>query len=285
MKSLSTALRLLMEFTGDQPVLGVGELAERSGLPKGQVSKILSTFRNHGVLTQDPATRRYSVGLAAFALGSRFVNHHPLSREALPILRRIVEQTGHSGRLSIMGGEKVVYLLQSEGPLLIDTGWRVGTFLPLHATTAGKVALAFLEPERVDELLGKEAPQAITPSTITDPEEVRSQLAAIRRTGYGISLGETTQGLGTLGVPVFGRDNGVLAVLGIAFPIQVVPRSDMPRLAAVLHGYARALSQRMGCPVYPFGGAEPNAPPRARAGRQNMLQSVALSASPAAGPE
>jgi DNA-binding IclR family transcriptional regulator len=42
----------------------------------------------------------------------------------------------------------VVYLLQSERPPLIDTGWRVGMFLPLHATTAGKVTLAFLEPDR-----------------------------------------------------------------------------------------------------------------------------------------
>ena len=256
MKSLSTALRLLMEFTGDRPVLAVGELAERSGLPKSQVSKLLATFRAHGMLIQDPHSRRYSVGLRAFALGSRFVNHHPLSREALPILRQLVEQTGHSGRLSIMDGDRVVYLLQSEGPLLIDTGWRVGMFLPLHATTAGKVALAFLEPARVNELLGTAPLKQITPGTITDHAALRRQLTEIRRTGYGISLGETTPGLGTVGVPVFGGDNLVLAVLGIAFPMQVVPRNELPRLASVLHQSARMLSQRLGCPVYPFGGGK-----------------------------
>ncbi len=255
MKSLSTALRVLMEFAGDEPVLGVGDLAERLGLPKGQISKILSTFRAHGILIQDPATRRYTVGLRAFALGSRFVNYHPLAREALPILRRLVEQTGHSGRLSIMDGDQVVYLLQSEGPLLIDTGWRVGMFLPLHATTAGKVTLAFLEPARVDELLARHELRPITPSTITDESELRQQLEDIRRKGYGTSLGETTQGLGTLGVPVFGPDNKILAVLGIAYPMQSVARSGIPRLAGILHEAARGLSQRLGCRVYPFGAA------------------------------
>src|SRR4051812_10103721 len=108
MKSLGTALRVLMEFTADAPSLGVGELAQRTGLPKGQISKILSTFRQHRILAQDPATRRYSVGSRAFALGSRFVNYHPLAREALVVMRRLVEQTGHSARLSVMDGDRVI---------------------------------------------------------------------------------------------------------------------------------------------------------------------------------
>src|SRR6185437_7521057 len=107
LKSLSTALRVLTEFTADAPSLGVGELAQRTGLPKGQISKILGTFRRHQILAQDPSTRRYSVGSRAFALGSRFVNYHPLAREALVVMRRVVEQTGHSARLSVMDGDRV----------------------------------------------------------------------------------------------------------------------------------------------------------------------------------
>jgi len=264
LKSLNTALRVLMAFTADKPVLGVGELAQLLQLPKGQVSKILSTFRKHGILSQDQPTRRYSVGSRAFALGSRFVNYHPLAREALVAMRRIVEQTGHSARLSIMDGDRVIYLLQSEGRFLADTGWRVGMFLPLHATTAGKVSLAFLPPERVETLLARAGLPAITPNTITDPAAFRRHLAEIRRRGFGVSRGELTPGLGTIGVPVFGADNQIAAVLGLIFPEHLVNWADAPSLAAILHEGARGLSQRAGCPVYPFGGQPVR---RARAAR------------------
>ncbi len=254
MKSLSTSLRVLMEFTADASSLGVGELAQRTGLPKGQISKILSTFRQHQILSQDPATRRYSVGSRAFALGSRFVNYHPLAREALVVMRRIVEQTGHSTRLSVMDGDRVIYLLQSEGRLLADTGWRVGMFMPIHATTAGKVILAFLPQTRADELLAGVELVPFTPNTITSKAMLLDDCAEIREQGYGISQGETTAGLGTIGVPIFGPNNQILAVLSLLFPMQVVDWADAPGLAAILHEHARGLSQNAGCPVYPFGG-------------------------------
>jgi DNA-binding IclR family transcriptional regulator len=235
-------------------VLGVGELASRTALPKGQISKILSTFRQHQILSQDPATRRYSVGSRAFALGSRFVNYHPLARDALVVMRQVVEQTGHSARLSVMDGDRVIYLLQSEGRLLADTGWRVGMFLPIHATTAGKVILAFLSRARVEQLLGDAVLVPFTPNTITDKAKLLRNLAEIRRVGYGISQGETTPGLGTIGVPIFGPDNQIKAVLGMVFPMHTVDWADAPSLAAMLHEHARGLSQSAGCPVYPFGG-------------------------------
>jgi len=254
MKSLSTALRVLLAFTDPQQHQSVGGLAQRTGLTKGQVSKILSTFRAFGLLQQDPQTRLYSVGIQAFALGARFVNYHPLCREALPLLRRLVERSGHSARLSVLADRRIIYLLQVDGPLLSDTGWRAGMYLPTHATTAGKVALAFLdEPTREEILRDLEMPQ-LTPSTITDKAELCRQLATIASTGYGTSRGESTAGLGATGVPVFATRNEMIAVLSLAYPQHVVDRKEEQKLAGVLHDAARTLSHRMGSGAYPFGG-------------------------------
>ena len=74
MKSLSTALQVLREFVTAQQPFGVVELSERLGLRKGQISKILRAFRQQSFLEQDPTTRKYSVGINAFALGNNFVN-------------------------------------------------------------------------------------------------------------------------------------------------------------------------------------------------------------------
>ena len=153
MKSLDSAMRVLMAFMADQESFGVSELSERLALPKSQVSKILATLRSHGLVTQDPATRRYSVGLRAFALGSRFMTFDKLTREALPILHGLVKETGHSARLSVRSGDDVIYLIGAEGPHFVDTGWRAGTWLPWYGSTAGRILLAFLPTQEVDRLI------------------------------------------------------------------------------------------------------------------------------------
>lgn len=142
-KSLATALRLLARFVTAQAPLGVGELAKQVGLNKSQVSKILKTYRDYGFVEQDAATQKYSVGLNAFALGNNYVNAYPLSRDALPVMRKLVDETGHSAVLSVLHGSDIIHLLAVEGRLFIDGRWRVGRFMPYHSTSAGKLLLAF----------------------------------------------------------------------------------------------------------------------------------------------
>lgn len=261
MKSLRTALRLLMEFGGEQRDFGVGELAERCGLSKSQVSKVLAAFGETGLLVQSPETRRYAVGARMFALGSRFVTHDRLCREAMPVMREIVERTGHSARLSVLDGEDVLYLLGFEGPLFVDTGWRAGTWLPVHSTAAGRVLLAFMDPRRAEHALTRAPLRPVTERTITDPVLLRRLLESARARGYVTQRGETTPGLGVIAVPVFGVAQQAVGALSLAFPAHLVAARDEPGLAEVLHASARVLSQRIGGTVYPFGsrlGAEPS---------------------------
>jgi DNA-binding IclR family transcriptional regulator len=273
MKSLRTALRLLMEFGGDQRDLGVGEVADRCGLSKSQVSKVLAAFADSGLLVQDPDTRRYSVGARMFALGSRFVTHDPLCREAMPVLRSVVESTGHSARLSVLDGDDVLYLLGVEGPLFVDTGWRAGTWLPVHSTAAGRVLLAFMAAERAARALTRAQLRPITERTVVDPGQLRKLIDAARMRGYTVQRGETTPGLGVLAVPIFGTGQQVVGALSVAFPSHLVASRNEGDLAELLHASARVLSQRIGGTVYPFGtrrGAEHIAIASApRRGRQN----------------
>lgn len=252
MKSLRTALRLLMAFGGDQRDLGVGELAERSGLSKSQVSKVLAAFADSGLLVQSPQTRRYAVGARMFALGSRFVTHDRLCREAMPVMRELVEHTGHSVRLSVLDGDDVLYLLGFEGPLFVDTGWRAGTWLPVHSTAAGRVLLAFMEAERAERVLSGTL-RAVTERTLTDRTALRRLVEQGRLRGWCAQRGETTPGLGVIAVPVFGAGQRVTGALSLAFPAHLVTVRDEPVLAAALHDAARVLSQRSGGTVYPFG--------------------------------
>ena len=213
------------------------------------------------------------LGARMVALGSRFVTPDPLCREAMPVLRSVVESTGHSARLSVLDGDDVLYLLGVEGPLFVDTGWRAGTWLPVHSTAAGRVLLAFMAAERAARALTRAQLRPITDRTVVDPGQLRKLIDAARMRGYTVQRGETTPGLGVLAVPIFGTGQQVVGALSVAFPSHLVASRNEGDLAELLHASARVLSQRIGGTVYPFGtrrGAEHIAIASApRRGRQN----------------
>lgn len=276
MKSLRTSLRILAEFAGDQRDYSVSEIAERCGLGKSHVSKALDAFSEFGFLVQDAETRRYSVGVRTFALGSRFVTHDRLCRAAMPVMRDLVQSSGHSVRLSVLDGDRVLYLLGLEGPMFFDSGWRSGTWLPVHSTTAGRVLMAFMEPELVSRLLAPEALSAVTQFTVTDVAEIRRRIGKVRTHGYASQRNETTVGLGTIAVPIFDARQQAIGALGLAFPSHLVPVSQEAPLARILHDAARVLSQRVGCQVYPYGGTTEALPAAKAAARMKKPHKPAI---------
>ena len=183
MKSLRTGLRVLLEFEQNQRDFGVTELAQRCDLSKSQVSKILSALAHSGLVVQDPATRTYSVGQRCYVLGSRFTTYDSLCQAATPVMRELLNRTGHSVRLSVPDGDQSLYLIGLEGPMFMDTGWRSASSVPIGASSAGRVLMAYLDPARCSHLLDIPVP-AITKNTIRDRATLEKLIAAARRDGY-----------------------------------------------------------------------------------------------------
>ncbi|MGF7160987.1 DNA-binding IclR family transcriptional regulator [Rhodoligotrophos appendicifer] len=253
-KALGKSLAVLKHFAIDDTPLGVTDLAEATGMTKGQISKILSTFREAGLLTQDPETRRYSVGLQAFALGARFMNSHRLAHDAPPIMRALVEKNRQSARLSIAHGDDVLYIYGIEGPLLLQMGWQIGTWMPLHATAAGKAVAAFFAPDRLALVINRQELTKFTENTVVDRDRLSAQLEDVRRLGWARNRGELTPGVAVIAVPIFNRNRIVTGALSQVYPEHLVGEIDDESLVDDLHDAAKALSARLGCLVYPFGG-------------------------------
>lgn len=260
MKSLRTGLRVLLEFERNQRDFGVTELALRCGLSKSQVSKILSALVDSGLIVQDPATRMYAVGLRCYVLGSRFTTYDSLCQAATPVMRELLNRTGHSVRLSVPDGDQTLYLIGLEGPMFMDTGWRAGTRVAFGASSVGRVLMAYMGAHESRKLLDLPVPE-LTPHTVHDRSELERIVAQVRQQGYCVQRNETSLGLGVLSVPLFTSGHRVVGALGLAFPSHHVgPRDEVP-LVGALHESARSISQRMGCEVYPFGAAGPRNPP------------------------
>lgn len=245
MKTIKTALQMLEAFVEGGERKTVGELAERFGLPKSQVSRILGSFRDAGWLEQDPRTRTYSVGLAAYVFGARFVQFDPLTRQAFPVLRGVVDRSGFNATLSVLDNLKPLYLIGIAGPVPVDLSSNFGSYFPFHATAAGKVLATYADESTRQKMLRATPFERVTGRTITDPAAIEAELKLVFRQGYATSDGERVPGIGAMAVPVVGHDGELIAALGIAFPCKMVDADDYEYQAAILKSGVLMLSERL----------------------------------------
>ncbi len=255
MKALQNSLRILSAFCGERASWGVTDLAAALNLAKPLVSKNLSCFRDAGFLQQDAVTKTYSPGIRSFLVGSQFLSGNTLLREAGAELRRLTERTGQTSTLCVLAGPNVVHLASVEGPHFLDVGWRVGTWLPFHATAVGKVLFAFSDPKLLDEAIASRGMPQFTKTTICDAATFKKQLAQAVQSGWSETNQETMDGPAAQAVPVFGDKQEIVAALGLIFPKHAVTAANRTRQINLLHTSARRISVRLGAQVYPYGKA------------------------------
>jgi DNA-binding IclR family transcriptional regulator len=232
----------------------VSELADCLALEKPLVSKHLSCFREAGFLQQD-GHKIYSPGVRSFLLGSQFLNNNIILRESAAELRRISVSSGQTSTLCTLEGIDVIHLASVEGPDFIDVGWRVGTWLPFHATAVGKVLYAFAEPAALDKAISTHGMRRFTKATICDPDALKKQLAKAVKTGFAETDQETMEGLAAHAVPIFGAEQKVVAALGFIFARHAVTAPQRAKQIRILQDSARKISVRLGAQVYPYGQA------------------------------
>jgi IclR family acetate operon transcriptional repressor len=215
-QSVLTALRVVEQVSIDG-VIGVSDLARRLELPKSTVQRTLATLRAAGWLRQD-ARSRWSLTLRCTKIGRSIVREHDVRAVAHPIAVEMRDRTHETVRYFLIESESFVLLENIESdhavrPVESDLQGAV----PMHATALGKAALAAMPDEHLERLLERPL-KAVTPRTITDPTELRSDIEATRRRGWGQVREELYLDVGGVAAvaPIY---EGVLVGMGISYPL------------------------------------------------------------------
>lgn len=241
---LRKGVDLLSALVASVNPLSLGELASACGQPKATTHRLLATLcalqlvsaRNDG---------RYSLGPRCLTLGSAYLGGLDLRREALPILQQLVATTNETAHLGVSGGDKVVLIEQAEPDRSIRMVSRVGANSPLHATSIGKVLLAYGTADDLEALLDQGV-ERLTSNTITDPQELRFALKRVREMGFAINDIEYEEGIRCVGAPVYDHTGKVIAGISVSCPDFRTPRDRLLELAPQVIAAAQQLSVRMG---------------------------------------
>jgi len=248
LKSVVKALQILEAFTIDAPELSIGDLQEKLSIPRVSIYRFMRILINRGFIRQNPHTRRYSLGIKVFELGSIVLRNFELRKIAFPLIDDLSKVSGETVHLGVLDGSKVVSIEGVESDQSLRISVPIGKRVFPHSTGIGKAILAFLDDEEIDGIIKKEGLPRFTPNTIVERTALLHAIQAIRRSGYAVDNEENEQGIRCVAAPVFNTDKRVVASISISGPAMRIPIERIPELAEKVMKTTGDISLALGYP-------------------------------------
>lgn len=245
LESADRVLRVLECFSPRDDALALGDLAERLKLPKSSVHRLLATLTEHQLVERDPGTRKYRLGLRLFEIGAMALNGRGLQEAAPDVLHDLSAETGETCHLAVLSGAEAVYLYKVDGPSSFAMSSRVGRRAPCHATSIGKVLIAWASEDVVKQVV-RMGLRPFTRHTITNPAGLYEELSRVRDAGHALDLEEYEEGLRCVAAPIRDASGRVVAAVGIAGPTARVTNETLPRLINPVINAGAKLSRNLG---------------------------------------
>lgn len=215
-EATGTSIAILETLVESEGPLGVTALAERVGVSKSVAHNHLSTLRAHGYVIKSEGA--YEPALRMLELGDRTRSNSAVYRAARPELDNLAAATGETTTLFVKEETRGVPIYVAEA----EEGWsppyREGERTPLHVNAPGKALMASLSEAQVDEILDAASLDAPTSSTVTDPDELRTQLRRIRDDDLAFCREEQYSGIVGVAAPIPSIGGNRIAAVGVCGP-------------------------------------------------------------------
>jgi IclR family acetate operon transcriptional repressor len=201
-QSLGRAFELLEAMADSGGIVGLTELAQRSGMAMPTIHRLIRTMVDLGYVRQGPS-RKYALGPRLVRLGESATQ--VLGIWAQPALRHLVTELGESANLAVLDGSEVIYVAQAPGRHAMRMFTEVGRRADVHSTAVGKAILAQLDEQVVDEILRGAGMAKRTENTITRPSALKRELKTVHRKGFAIDEEEQEVGVRCVAVALPGH--------------------------------------------------------------------------------
>lgn len=225
--------------------LSLAEIANRSGLPRPTAHRMVSALREIGFIEQDARNGSYSLGIGLFELGSLALANMDLLREAKPYMDRLSRLTGESAHLGVFNGYEVIVVEREEPTDRITRGLQPSEASPAYCTGVGKATLAFQRPEVIARVISGGL-KPYTNHTITAPEALREDLAAICSRGYAIDNCEHEIWVRCVAAPIRNASGHVFAALSVTGAADRMTDKKLLDLAPLVVQTADTISRQIG---------------------------------------
>jgi IclR family transcriptional regulator, pca regulon regulatory protein len=214
-QAFARGLRVIQAFGAGAGQLTLSGVAARTDLTRAGARRLLHTLETLGFAAR--SERYFYLTPKVLGLGHAYLSSMPLWNFAESVLQRLVEDVRETCSVSVLDETEVVYVLRVPVHRILSTGASVGSRLPAHCTSMGRVLLAGLSEVQLEHYFDTAALTRFSARTTVDAKHLRRILAADRARGWSWVSGEMEEHISGLSVPVADAEQRVLAALNISF--------------------------------------------------------------------
>lgn len=250
LQSVSNALQIL-QLLRTRADVGVTDVAAHLGVGASTAHRLLATLQEHGFVEQTATGRRYRLGPSMTMSNDAQAIEHCVE-VAYPFMQQLRDESLETVHIAVLVGARAKFISAIESPRQMRVASRVGLSIPAHSSAAGKVLLAELSDEDIDELYPNEELSGETEAGIHTRTALKRELERVRSAGCGRNMGESEEGLAALAV-LIPRPNArplcSLTLTGPMFRFNPDPQGGVsPReqeLRAMLLKYAAQIGKEL----------------------------------------
>ncbi len=242
-RSAERALTILMTLAEARRPMSFRDLHQRLGWPKGSLHALLKSLESHRFLAFDAESGRYSIGIAAFEVGSAYPIHTDLRFVATPVLEELVREVNETCHIGVLDRGEVVYIDRVESAQEVRFVAAIGRRLPAYATGLGKALLATLADVEISALYPSRL-TALTPNTLRARDRLLEEMRRAREIGYALDDQESTPGVRCVAVAL-PSVTGRRAAFSLSIPLQRAPVDRLHELAPQLVKAAADIQARV----------------------------------------
>lgn len=237
---LERGLLLIELFTLERPEMSLSELARELEINRSTAYRLAYTLEQMGFLERAPDGRAYRLGPRVLNLGFSYLRSLDLVEIARPHLERLRNETEAASHLAVLEGRDIVYLSRLSSNQRLTSNITVGSRLPAHATSMGRVMLMDLDDAALDALYAGIKLDRFTPTTATSLQALKAQLAEDRARGHVVSNASFEAGVASVAAPVHDDAGRVVAAISVVCSTTAL---DDPVRERVLIDATRAASR------------------------------------------
>jgi DNA-binding IclR family transcriptional regulator len=235
-QSVDRAISVL-EILAEKGEAGVTEIAAVLDVHKSTASRLIGALVSRGLVDQVGERGKYRLGLGMVRLAGAAAARIDLPQAAGPVCEALADELGETVNVAVLDDGHAVNICQGLGRAAISSFNWVGRRTPLHATSSGKVLLAFSDEDLRDLPMSR-----FTEHTVTDPAALAAELTVIRARGWGSTSEELEIGLNAVAAPVAGTK----AAISVSGPSYRLTEDKYPAYGDRLIEAAAAISTALG---------------------------------------
>jgi len=246
-QSLERALTLLNILSDHPNGIQISRLAEKTGLSKSTIHRLLSTLLNMKYVTQDPKTEKYGLGYQVLYLSRNMTANSGLISSTRPILELLCEDINETIHLCVEDNSEVVYIDKIESSQTIRMYSRIGSRNPMYCTGVGKILLSGMDEENF-----KQATISIdfvkrTAKTIDSLEELQKEIERVKKQQYALDNIENEEGIRCIAAPIRDFSGKIVASFSVSGPVHRITMERIhDELIRKMRETSKKISQQLG---------------------------------------